>query len=45
MKLSFNFTTYESQASSLFLETIPTSFFVFDILLSFNTAFYTNGDI
>lgn len=45
MKLSFDFTTDESYASSLFLETVPTSFFVFDILLTFNTAFYHNGDI
>ena len=45
MKLSFHFSTDGSYASSLFLETVPTSFFVFDIFLTFNTAFYHNGDI
>lgn len=43
MKLSFSFDTKDNEVNQLLLETIPSWIFVADILLNFNTAYYSKG--
>jgi hypothetical protein len=45
MKLSFDFTQDSQPLATMVLQTIPSWFFMVDILLNFNTAYYHKGMI